>query len=1159
MHRADRTLLLSATDLSNFLGCRHRTALDLAVADDLRERPWAHNPLLKILKQRGIEHEQRYVASLRAFGLAIADLGTIEDHEQRAIATRDAMHKGVDVIVQGALAHGAWHGLPDVMRRVARSSALGPWSYEIADTKLACETRAGTMLQLGLYSDMLALAQGARPECFHVVTPNPKAATGGAPLPPTDHRVLTYRVDDYAAYFRWIRDRMIEMVAIGAERLAAQYYPDPVPMCQVCQWDAECGRRRRADDHLSLVAGISALQRHELESRSITTLTALATLPLPIPFKPKRGSLGTYVRAREQARLQHESRGLTPPRYELLEVEPDRGLCRLPEPTPGDLYLDLEGDPLAVEGGREYLFGIVAADGTYRARWALDDAAERHGFEWVIDAIEAAVRVHPDMHVYHYAPYEPAALKRLMGRHVTRERELDAMLRAGRFVDLFGVTRQALRAGVERYSIKNLEPLYDFRRAVDLAEANRCLSYVEQALELGSPDAVSPQIREVVEGYNRDDCQSALRLREWLDARRASLIARGVDVPRQPLASGDAPESVDERARRVEALRARLLEGIPESKADRSAVQQGRWLLAYMLDYHRREQKSTWWEYFRLCDLDEEELVDERGAVVGLELVERIERVLNKRTKRPTGSVVDRYRYPPQEMEIDTGDNVRVQDPSERGSFGVVMGVDRPARTIDMRKSRPNADRHPPAFFAFTHVPTDTIEDALERIAESVASGHDGFGAARALLAAEPPRLLGESLVRPPSESAGDLAVRVVGALNRTVLAVQGPPGSGKTYCGARMICALVRQGKRVGVTATSHSVIRKLLEETAKAAAGAGTAVRLAHKVGDDDHGVTETDCVHLFDDNARARDTLVNGEVDVMGGTAWFWARPELASTVDVLFVDEAGQMALPNVVAVSQAANSIVLLGDPRQLEQPQRGSHPDGVDVSALEHILGERQTIPDDRGLFLPETWRLAPAICDFTSELFYENRLAPHAGLERQRITGAQGLPESGLVFVPVEHDGSRNASDDEVEVVAALVARLTAAGTQWIDGDGHTHRLSGTDVLVTAPYNAQVNRLADRLAATGARVGTVDRFQGQEAAVAIYSMTTSRPEDAPRGLEFLYSLNRLNVATSRARCLAVVVASPRLFEAECQTPRQMKLANGLCRYRELAAEVRLQ
>jgi uncharacterized protein len=289
------------------------------------------------------------------------------------------------------------------------------------------------------------------------------------------------------------------------------------------------------------------------------------------------------------------------------------------------------------------------------------------------------------------------------------------------------------------------------------------------------------------------------------------------------------------------------------------------------------------------------------------------------------------------------------------------------------------------------------------------------------------------------------------------------------------------------------------------------------------------------------------------VVGGTQWLWARPDAQEAADVLFVDEAGQMSLANVLAASQGAASVVLLGDPQQLEQPQHGTHPEGTDVSALEHILQDHKTISDDLGIFLPETWRLSPSICTFTSEVFYEGKLHARAGLEKQVLVGSVPFEGSGLWVVPVAHQGNQNSSLEEVEVVVKILARLVQPDARWVDGDGLIHNITPDDILIIAPYNSQVSLLMQHLGNKKARVGTVDKFQGQEAPIAIYSMVTSTPEDAPRGMEFLYSLNRLNVATSRARCASILVASPRLFEPECKSPRQMQLANALCRYVELA------
>jgi superfamily I DNA and/or RNA helicase len=293
---------------------------------------------------------------------------------------------------------------------------------------------------------------------------------------------------------------------------------------------------------------------------------------------------------------------------------------------------------------------------------------------------------------------------------------------------------------------------------------------------------------------------------------------------------------------------------------------------------------------------------------------------------------------------------------------------------------------------------------------------------------------------------------------------------------------------------------------------------------------------------DNDAAREAV--GSYSVIAGTGWLWAREQFAGSIDVLFVDEAGQMSLANALAVAQAAKNLVLLGDPQQLDQPLKGSHPDGADVSALEHLLDGTRTIGADRGLFLDQTWRLHPEICRFTSEAFYENRLRSRPGLENQRVEG-----QPHLRFVAVNHEGNQNCSHEEVDRIAELVGELTAS--YWVNEKLQRARLTEKDVLIVAPYNAQVVALKARL--PDLQVGTVDKFQGQEAAVVIYSLATSSPEDAPRGMEFLYSLNRLNVATSRARALAILVASPKLLEPDCATPRQMRLANALCRFVELA------
>jgi hypothetical protein len=445
----------------------------------------------------------------------------------------------------------------------------------------------------------------------------------------------------------------------------------------------------------------------------------------------------------------------------------------------------------------------------------------------------------------------------------------------------------------------------------------------------------------------------------------------------------------------------------------------------------------------------------------------------------------------------------------------------------------------------------DVLADSLLRLGNDVAAHgweHAENVAGRDLLLLTPPDLGGEA-IRLPGETALQAALRLVPKFVRGVLPVQGPPGAGKTYIGARMICGCVEANLRVGVTANSHKVIRNLLEEVAEAA---------------DERGLTNLICLAKVTESEAAQGriqfTTSNSELlnaigtscQVAAGTSWLWARPDAVRAVDILFVDEAAQVCLANLLAVSQAAPRIVLLGDPQQLDQPMQGSHPDGTAVSAMDYLLDGQQTVPEGRGLFLEETWRLHPQIAAFTSELFYEGRLQSRPGLERQAVISTGHLTGTGQIYVGVDHIGNQNSSPEEARVVCALISELLATRAKWIDRDGHEHFLTLDDILVVAPYNAQVFEIQRRL--PGARVGTVDKFQGQEAPISIYSLTTSSASDAPRGMDFLYSSNRLNVATSRGKCITVLVASPTVFNAACRTPAHIKLTNPFCRFRELAS-----
>jgi uncharacterized protein len=1122
-------ITLAPTDLSNFLGCRHLTSLDLSALKSGEKRPARYGPMIDALRERGIAHEKAYLETLRGEGLSISEGGEEELTTDSIGRTEKAMADGVDIVFQAALSDDTWSGRADFLRKVDTPSDLGAWSYEPIDTKLAQDTKAGTILQLCVYAYLLGKRQGKVPEHMHVATPR----DGGT--------LETYRTDDYAAYFRLLERGVGQFISEPAET-----YPEMVSNCDICAWWDNCEKRRRGDDHLCYVAGISKQQIQWLKEIGIEKLADLAALD-EVP-KPSTGSLEALLRTRDQARAQWQGRETGTPYYELKEpFDEEHGLALLPEPTPDDIFLDFEGSHFADEGVQEYLTGYVTKneDGTfnYTSLWATTLEQEQQAFEQFMDFAMATRKKNPGAHIYHFASYETVALKRLMGRFASKDTELDALLRGGAFIDLLGVTKRALIAAVENYSIKNLEQFFGYERQQDLRLASMSRRILEAALEAGDVDDVFAKHRQNIEDYNREDCESTSRLRDWLEQLRAEVIEQGHELLRPVPDDGEASEKVSELDAQLHALRDALLEGVPLDPDERSAEEWAKFKLAHMMEFHRREDKAAWWEKFRLQELDIEDYLDERRALTGLQFVEVVE---------DGRAPVHRYTYVQQDVDARRGEDM-FDDLGDR--LGGIVDVDIAASTIDVRKMIKTADHHPTHGFFFNKVSAKTLQQSLIRLGQAVIdkglNPGDPYRAAAQLLLRNPPKggEPGKSLQH-ANETTVAAACRIGNTLNGEVLAIQGPPGTGKTFTGGEMICELIKQGKRVGVTAVSHKVIVNLLEGAMKAAQEKGISINCAHKKDGDYQG---NHAIRYIGGYPQILNGLESGEINLLGGTAWQWSREDFAQSVDVLFVDEAGQMSLSNVLATAQAANSLVLLGDPQQLEQPLQSSHPEGSEVSALHHLLDGEETMPPDQGLFLGITWRLHPDIAQFTSEAYYANRLEALPGLEKQEIRGKGELTGSGLRFVPVEHTGNQARSLEEVDAIANIVEQLTNGAVTWRDKEGQEHPLTRSEILVVAPYNSQVAALAEKMPAMARRIGTVDKFQGQEAPIVVYSMTSSSPEDAPRGMEFLYNPNRFNVATSRAKAMCILVGSPALFEPECRSPKQMRMANGFCRYVEFA------
>ncbi|HEX2755942.1 MAG TPA: TM0106 family RecB-like putative nuclease, partial [Candidatus Limnocylindrales bacterium] len=658
----DDEIIVSATDLVGFLECGHLTTLELGRLDGLWDKPHQReDPEVVLLQERGDAHELAYLERLTSEGRTV-HLGTKEelttpDRLQAAEAdTIAAMRRGVDVIYQATLFDGRWRGHADFLLRVDGPSDLGDWHYEVADTKLARSVKGSALLQVCVYSDRLATVQGRRPERIHVVT--------------GDSETHTLRLDDFAAFYRAVKLRFEDRV-FGDGRhdaSAALTYPDPVDHCRVCVWFPTCIDRRRSDDHPSIVAGMTRAATQRLQEAGIPTRRTLAVLD-PVTGVPDLNPR-TLGRLREQARIQvagEDQRALLCELIEPIAEEPGRGLALLPEPAPLDLFFDIEADPWIENGGLEYLLGLVELVGgspLYRPLWGHDRAGEREAFEAFIDLVIDRLRRDPGMHIYHYAGYEAGAIKRLMQRHGTRVDEVDRLLRGGVLVDLYNVVRQGIRASVESYSIKKIEKFYLGAREGPVTEAG----FSVVAYETWLRDGDGQHLTDLAD-YNRDDCVSTWMLRDWLEDRRREAIDRGWPMDRPTIQDGlpSVAQTAQqaETARRVDALTA----DVPADRSLASDEQRSRWLLAQLLDWHGRDAKPEWWNFYRLNELGVDDLIESGEGLGGLVFEADLE-------ERGRGGRVRRYRFTPQDHRIRVGRPAIEPDGESGLDGGEVIAID---------------------------------------------------------------------------------------------------------------------------------------------------------------------------------------------------------------------------------------------------------------------------------------------------------------------------------------------------------------------------------------------------------------------------------------------------------------------------------------------------
>ena len=1117
--------LLTPSKITAWLDCAHFLTLQHEVEAGIRKvEPSTFGEMAQMLLDKGMEHEQAVLQRYRDDGLSVfevPDRRQYESFQGWVGRVGDVLVEGHDVVFQMPFVHEGIRGIADFLRRVD-DPVTGTFTYEPIDAKLARkEAKPGHVLQLCFYAEAIEASTGVLPEFVSIEL--------GSGL---SEQV---RVADVLPYWRRLRSQLATLLAEGT---VVDTRPKPCDHCQFCDFESVCDAQWREADSLVHVAGVRTADRLTLQRHGVTTIAALAAAD-GLVGDLDAARLDTFVR---QARLQVEAREAPdePPPFELLDPlsgaeasgddrdAPDPiGFAALPAPDDGDVFLDFEGHPFwHADAELFFLFGLIerssAGEWEFKAFWAHDKAEEADATKALIDHLAARRAAFPDMHVYHYNHTERSSLERLVREHAVAELALEQLISTGQFVDLLPIVKGAMQVGVESYGLKHVERLTDYERGHEIDKGAGAV--VEYERWMGSGDDAS---LAMIAAYNEDDVRATRALRDWLVTQRPA------DAEwRAPVLGREAPDAeLDER---IEALHAFGL-GTDQH------------LMGDLLGYWRRERQVVSADAYRLSIAPAADQFESLSAITRLTF-RGLEPQISAKTGKPLKWPWARFTFPPQpiDVEIGKGSKLIVALNEQEWLFFTLEQIDAAAGelAITWNGDAEAAGVYPSSLVHYVWFQEGAKLQALEELADEMLAGR-GDRVGHAMLRRDAPAFLPGS-----GPVAGEFVADVPAicawatGLDRSYVPIQGPPGTGKTYTGAQLIHTLVTAGLRVGVTAMSHAAIDNLMQAVVDRFKEEGDSGKL-RAVRKAKEGSLRG--IRYVDDNAGVARSGFN----VVAGTTWLFAsKPMREISVDVLVVDEAGQLGLADTLAATISATNVILLGDPQQLPQVSQASHPGGAGASALEHLLDGDITVPADRGVLLETTRRMHPDVCEFISDVMYGGKLRSHPSCGGQSVEGA-----TGLRWLRAEHTGRSTESPEEAAIVVAKVRELL--GRLWTDQHGDTRPLTVRDFMVVAPYNDQRRCIIEALqvdpATRRVEVGTVDKFQGREAAVVLFSMTTSSAEFMPRTADFLFSKNRLNVAISRARCLAYLVCTEELLDTRARDVEEMSLISALCSFVERA------
>lgn len=1125
-------LIFSPSDLVKFMGSPFDSWMDrfyLEYRDEVK--PDADPEDRKLTARKGLDHERAFLDSLIAGGRSVYEVkdrdvsGNRIKDAQRIADTLAAMRAGYEVIYQGALFHGEFGGYSDFLVRVDKPSPeLGPFQYEVWDTKLATYAKPYFLIQLLCYSEIIGELQGVFPEIVQVVL-------GTKQLAP-------FRTANFRYLYQQLKRQFLEFQA----QFDRGNRPEPNGAELHGRWASIAEAWLHEVDHLSQVAGIKKSQIKKLKAQAINSLAELAESTIA---HVEKLDPATYAALKHQAALQKLTRETGETQYEVLPPSaetPRSQLALLPPASPLDVFFDMEGFPY-FDGGLEYLFGVVFESGgklEFKDWWAHSAPEEKLAFERFVDWVYDRWQKDPNMHIYHYGHYEVTRLRKLMGRYGSREVQIDALLREQVFVDLFKLVKSSLRIGEPSYSIKYVEHLYKEKRTGAVATASESVVQYQNWLDTKDGDTwESSAILAGIRAYNEEDCVSTYELTNWLRQVQSRAGVKYIPPPQgeekqeEDEDNSEASAAASSRARAAHLANELLAMAVDEKDGERARKLE---LFAWLLEFHWREARPIFWAMYERQEMSEEQLYDDIDCLAGLERTERGP----AKPARARNSVLLEFRFDAnQDTKLAFGKKCYFAHDLTRCE---IAQIDTQAGKIMLKVSEKAQIPERLNIIPDEYISATPIADSIYRTVWQWLKSGQLPSALEHFLERQPPRLFS-------GVTLADDTCTVTQGMDATTLCIQGPPGAGKTYQASRAIVELIRAGKTVGIASNGHKAISHLMSKVAERAAREGVEFR-GVKIKKEDDSCLEDYSNISFAKSGKDVFDRIDLDYQLVGGSAWAFVLECAAGKLDYLFVDEAGQVSIANLVGMAPCARNIVLMGDQMQLGQPIQGTHPGESGKSTLEYLLQHHATIPPDFGIFLGESHRMHPDVCHFISDSVYEGRLKAEPKTEKRILI----LPDSarefvnkptGILYVPVDHEGNTQSSDEEVECVKRIVDELTAC-LRVDETNPVPVQVKLDDILIVAPYNMQVRKIKQIL--PEAQVGSVDKFQGQERPIVIISMCTSDGDSSPRGLEFLLNKNRLNVAISRAQSLAIVVGSPQLALSRCSSVEQMELVNLYCR-----------